>query len=453
MFKMQQPIKHSHFLHYNLKSIAPTVESGSGIYLYDTDGKRYIDGSSGPVVCNIGHGVAEIGQAYAEQAAKVAYVFRSHFTSQPVEKLAAMIAAMAPQDLERVFFVSSGSEGTEMAAKIAHQYYLEKGDVRKERIVSRWLSYHGITMGALSMSGHVARRKNFVASLLPYPKISAPYCYRCPEKSTYPACNLACAQRLRETVQMVGPEYISAFIAEPVVGAAGGAIAPPAEYYRIIRDICDEFDILFIADEVMTGFGRTGAHFGIEHWGVVPDMIVFAKGASAGYYPLAGVIISEKIYRVLRDGKKGIFAPGHTYSGTPMAGAVGVAVHAYMQRHGLFENVKQLQGYLWDQVTALTRHRIVGDVRGKGFLLGMEFVRDQQTKAPFEFPESGHVANLIAKKAFENGLIIYPGSGTVDGHRGDHLLIAPPYVITRDQIDELVGILDQAIGAVAKDIM
>ena len=382
---MGKDIEHSHFLHYNLKSIAPTVERGEGIYLYDTSGKRYIDGSSGPVVCNLGHGVKEIGEAFAAQSDKVAYVFRSHFTSEPVEKLAALIAEMAPEGLNRVFFVSSGSEGTEMAAKIAHQYYLEQDKVRKELIISRWLSYHGITIGALSMSGHVARRRNFVNSLLPYPKIPAPYCYRCPENSEYPACNLACAYRLKESIQVNGGEYISAFIAEPVVGAAGGAMTPPPEYYKIIREICDEFDILFIADEVMTGFGRTGSNFGIEHWEVTPDMIVFAKGASAGYYPLAGVIISEKIYRVLRDGKKGIFAPGHTYSGTPMAGAVGVKVIEYMQKHNLIANVKQLSGYFMEQLKYLSKHSIVGDVRGKGFLLAVEFVRDQKTREPFNF--------------------------------------------------------------------
>ena len=450
---MQKNIEHSHFLHYNLKSIAPTVERGEGIYLYDTSGKRYIDGSSGPVVCNIGHGVKEIGEAYAAQAKKVAYVFRSHFTSEPAEKLATLIAKMAPEGLDRVFFVSSGSEGTEMAAKIAHQYYLELDRVRKERIISRWLSYHGITMGALSMSGHVSRRKNFVSSLLPYPKISAPNCYRCPEKSEYPTCNISCAYRLKETIQMVGEEYISAFIAEPIVGAAGGAITPPLEYYRIIREICDEFDILFIADEVMTGFGRTGVNFGMEHWDVTPDMIVFAKGASAGYYPLAGVIISEKIYQVLRDGKKGIFAPGHTYSGTPMAGAVGVKVIEYMKRYDLIANVKRLSGYLMDQLKSLYKHPIVGDIRGKGFLLGIEFVKDQKTRESFDFEESGKVANLIAKKAFENGLILYPGGGTVDGHRGDHILIAPPFIIEKREIDEMISILDQTIGEVEKDLL
>jgi len=450
---MEYDIENSHFLHYNLRSVAPMVDRGEGIYLYDNSGKQYIDGTSGPVVCNIGHGVKEIGEAYAAQADKVAYVFRSHFTSEPSEKLATLIAEMAPTGLEGVFFVSSGSEGTEMAAKIAHQYYLEQDKVQKELIVSRWLSYHGITMGALSMSGHVQRRKNFVNSLLPYPKISIPYCYRCPENSQYPACNIACAHRLRETISMVGGEYISAFIAEPVVGASAGAVVPPPEYYKIIREICDEFNILFIADEVMTGFGRTGLNFGIEHWGVTPDMIVFAKGASAGYYPLAGVIISEKIFTVLKDGKKGIFAPGHTYSGTPMAGAVGCSVIEYMKKNSLIENVSKLSGYLEEGLRRLESHKIVGDIRGKGFLWGIEFVKDPKTKEPFPLQRGGSVAELLSKAAFSNGLIVYPGTGSVDGNQGDHILVAPPFIIEKHEIDKLVSILDQSISELEKEIL
>lgn len=450
---MKKEIEHSHFLHYNLKSIAPTVERGEGIYLYDKSGNRYIDGTSGPVVCNLGHGVKEIGEAFAAQSEKVAYVFRSHFTSEPVEKLATLIAEMAPADLNRVFFVSSGSEASEMAAKIAHQYYLEQEKVRKELIISRWISYHGITMGALSMSGHVSRRKNFVNSLLPYPKIPAPYCYRCPEHSEYPECGIACAHRLKETIQMFGEEYFSAFIAEPLVGAAGGAMTPPPEYYKIIREICDEFNILFIADEVMTGFGRTGLNFGIDHWDIAPDMIVFAKGASAGYYPLAGVIISEKIYEVLKGGKKGIFAPGHTFSGTPLAGAVGVKVMEYIKEHDLIGNVKRLSGYLMDKLKSFYKHPIVGDVRGKGFLAGIEFVKDQKTKEPFNLEKSGKVGSLIAKKAFEKGLIIYPGAGAVDGHLGDHILVAPPFIIKEHEIDEMISLLDETIEEVEEELL
>ncbi len=442
-----------HFLHYDLHNVVPTVEKGEGIYLYDGDGKKYIDGSSGPVVVNIGHGVKEIGEAYAAQSDKVAYVFRSHFTSKPVEELASRIAELAPGNLDRVFFVSSGSEATEMAAKIAHQYYLELGKERKELIVSRWLSYHGITMGALSMSGNVPRRRNFTHSLLPYPKIAAPYCYRCPEGREYPGCGVACAYRLRETIQMVGEESISGFIAEPIVGATCGAVTPPPEYYGIIRQICDEMDILFIADEVMTGFGRTGKNFAMDHWNEVPDMITFAKGASSGYYPIGGVIISDKIYQTLRSGKKGIFAPGHTFSGTPMVGAVGSKVMDYMKRHELFKNVQNLSGHLMDQLQPLYEHSIVGDIRGKGFMIGIEFVKDQKTKEPFGSEKSGKIAGLISRQCLKNGLVVYPGSGAVDGRRGDHILVAPPFIIKKNQIDEMVALLDRSIQEVMQDIL
>jgi len=441
---MERTVDTSHVLHSNMKGTIPTVERGEGVYLYDISGRRYLDGSAGPVACNIGHGVKEIGEALAEQAQKVAFVYRTQFTNEPLEKLADLIAEMAPGDLNRVLLVSSGSEASEMAAKIARQYYLELGESRKERIVSRWLSYHGITMGALSMSGHVFRRKHYVTSLLPYPKIPPPYCYRCPFGYEYPGCDVACAYELRRTIQMTGEEYISAFIAEPVVGAAGGAICAPPEYFKIVREICDEHNILFIADEVMTGFGRIGFNFGIEHWGAVPDIITFAKGASAGYYPLAGVIVSDRIYEVLRDGA-GTFAPGHTFCGTPMAGLVGLKVIEYSKKHGLTENVNRLHPYLMDQLKRMYKYPIVGDVRGKGFLTGVELVKDQMTKEPFDFKEWAKVSFSLVQTAFEKGLILYPGGGTVDGHRGDHILVAPPLTITREEIDELISILDDSL--------
>jgi adenosylmethionine-8-amino-7-oxononanoate aminotransferase len=434
----------SHVLHADMKKTIPTVKRGEGIYLYDVHGKRYLDGSSGPVACNLGHGIKEIAEVLASQAEEVAFVYRTQFTNEPIEKFAGLLAEMAPGDLNRVFFVNSGSEATEMAIKIARQYYLEQGKVKKEWVVSRWLSYHGMTLGALSLSGHVARRRDYVNTLLPYPKIPACYCYRCPFANTYPDCQVACARKLKETIQMTGSEYFSAFIAEPVVGAAGGAISSPPEYFRIIRDTCDELDILLIADEVMTGFGRTGKNFAIEHWDVTPDIIAFAKGASAGYYPLAGVIVSEKIYQTLRSGT-GKFIPGHTFSGTPLAGAIGVKVMEYMKQHDVVGNVVRLEGYLMAQLKSLYKHDTVGDVRGKGFLTGVEFVRDQKTKEPFANKEWGKVSNLIVQKAFDKGLIIYPGGGTVDGHRGDHILIGPPLTIRKEEIDELIFILDETI--------
>jgi len=449
---MKRTAESSHVFQSNMRVTLPVVERGEGVYLYDTNGKRYLDGSSGPVACNIGHGVKEIAEAMAAQAEKVSYAFRSQFTSEPMEKLADLIAEMAPGDLKRVFFVSSGSEASEMAAKIARQYHLERGNMRKELIVSRWLSYHGITLGALSMSGFVFRRKNYVMSLLPYPKIPACYCYRCPLELEYPQCQVACARKLREVIQTTGKDYVSAFIAEPMVGAAAGATGAPPEYFQMIREICDEFDILFVADEVMTGFGRTGKNFAMEHWGVVPDLMTFAKGASGGYYPLAGVIVSDKIYQTLKSGT-GKFAAGHTYSGTPLAGAVGVKVIEYFRKNNLLGNVNQLSEYLMEQLKSLYKYSMVGDIRGKGFFTGVEFVKNRATKEPFDFPEYAKVSSMVVEKAFENGLIIYPGGGTVDGHRGDHILVAPPLTIQKKEMDELIYLLDKSIREVQKVLL
>lgn len=442
---------HSHVLHFNLKKSIPVIDYGEGIYLYDTDAKRYIDACSGPVACNIGHGIKEIADEMAMQADRIAFVFRSQFTNKPIEKLATVISKMAPGNLKRIIFATSGSDATEIASKIARHYHLERKDDKRYLIVSRWLSYHGMTLEALSMSGHVMRRKNFVPNLLNYPKIPACYCYRCPLNMKYPGCQVACAHKLEEEIQLIGPEYISAFIAEPVVGAAAGAISSPPEYFSVIREICRRYRILFIADEVMTGFGRTGKNFALDHWDVVPDIIIFAKGAGAGYWPIAGAIISENIHSVLRDGS-GTFFPGYTYMATPMMGAVGLKVLEYLNNHHLIEHVEKTGPYLIKRLESLRDHDIVGDVRGIGFLTGIEFVKDKVSKAPFHFKEYAKVANLVVERAFDNGLMVYPGGGTVDGFKGDHILVAPPLVTQKKEIDIIVEILNKSIGEAEETI-
>jgi len=442
----------SHMIHYNLKRDIPVVDRGEGIYLIDTDGKRYIDACSGPVAANIGQGLKEIAEDMARQAARVAFAYRTQFSSEPIERFASMIAGMAPERLNRVFFTTSGSDATEIAVRFARQYHLERGDEKRYLIVSRWLSYHGITLDALSMSGIVARRKHFVPTLVSYPKIPACYCYRCPYQLPYPQCGIACARKLEEEIQLAGPEYVSAFIAEPVVGAAAGAITPPPEYFPMIRDICTRYGVLLIVDEIMTGFGRTGANFAVDHWKVEPDIIAFAKGASAGYWPTAGIIVSDTLYAAVRDGS-GVFSPGHTYSGTPMMGAVGVKVLEYIEKHGLVRYVEDTSPYLMARLNSLRAHPIVGDVRGLGFFTGIEFVQDKATKAPFEFEGFSKVSNMVVRKAFENGLIVYPGGGTVDGHKGDHILVAPPLITTRGEIDRIIQLLDAAISEVEADLL
>jgi adenosylmethionine-8-amino-7-oxononanoate aminotransferase len=283
-------------------------------------------------------------EAMTEQARKVSFAYRSHFTSGAAEALAKKLSELAPGDLNWSFFVNSGSEATETAMKIAIQHWQEKGFERKNRIISRWTSYHGITMGALSMSGHVPRRKRFVPLLEDFPSISAPYCYRCPHNNETSGCKLKCADELETAIQRVGSENIAAFIAEPIIGASAGAVTPPDGYYQRIKEICETYDILFIADEVMTGIGRTGKMFAMEHWGVTPDIIALGKGMSAGYTPIAATMITDRVMEPILKGSKSIMA-GHTYSANPLSAAISLEVLSYIEprlvvchspRHGLF---------------------------------------------------------------------------------------------------------------------
>ncbi|MFE4352105.1 aspartate aminotransferase family protein [Peribacillus butanolivorans] len=434
-------MKRNHLIKPILDHNYPTVSHGKGIYLYDTDGKQYIDGSSGAVTASIGHGVLDVVEAMTEQASKVSFAYRSHFTSEAAETLAEKLSELAPGDLNWSFFVNSGSEATETAMKIAIQHWQEKGFERKNRIVSRWTSYHGITMGALSMSGHVPRRKRFVPLLEDFPSISAPYCYRCPYESS--GCKLQCANELETSIQRLGSENIAAFIAEPIIGASAGAVTPPDGYYQRIKEICERYDILFIADEVMTGIGRTGKMFAMEHWGVTPDIIALGKGMSAGYTPIAATLVSDRVMEPILKGSKSIMA-GHTYSANPLSAAVSLEVLAYIERMNLVQAAEEKGQYLLEKLHGLAeRFDIIGDVRGKGLLLGLEFVSNRSSKTPFDLQDG--ITTRIVNKAFEKGLLIYPASGAIEGIAGDAVIISPPLVITNEEIDSLVKILEASV--------
>ncbi|MFC7370697.1 aspartate aminotransferase family protein [Fictibacillus iocasae] len=432
----------THLIKPLVGQIYPMIDYGKGIYLYGMDGTRYIDGSSGAVTANIGHGVSEINDAMFRQAEKAAFVYRSHFTSEPAEKLAEKLAHSAPGDLNSVFFVNSGSEATETALKVAIQYYQEQGRREKIRILSRRTSYHGITLGSLSMSGHPLRRQRFEPLLEDFPAVAPPYCYQCPFKLSFPACGLKCADDLEEAILSIGSENIAAFIAEPVIGASGGAITPPDEYFPRIKEICERYDILFIADEVMTGMGRTGKMFAVNHWGIVPDMIATGKGMSAGYTPMAATIVSDRIMNVIENGTKVIMS-GHTFSANPLSAAVCLAVMDYMDNNKLIENAEKQGRYLLSKLEMLKeRFPIAGDVRGKGLLCGIELVKDNGTKEPF--PLNDKVTETLITICFANGLIIYPAVAGVTGYSGDAVIIAPPLTITETQIDELFAILERS---------
>lgn len=424
------------------KKTYPVVERGEGIFLYDTSGKRYLDGCSGALVSNIGHGVEEIVEIMAEQARKVAFAHTSQFTNAPQEDLAGLIANMAPGSQNRVYFVSGGSEATETAIKMARQYHLQRGNRSKHKIIARWISYHGNTLGALSMSGHTGRRRPHEPLLLDFAHIPPAYCYRCPFGSTYPQCSLRCAHALEEAILLEGPENVAAFIAEPVVGASAGAVSPPSEYFRIIREICNQHDVLFIADEVMTGFGRTGRNFAMDHWKTVPDITTTGKGISAGYSPLAAVIATDEVHQAFLNGN-GKFIHGHTYGGNPLSCAVGAAVLRHIQRHGLVARAAEMGEYLLERLQGLSHHPTVGDVRGKGLMIGIELVADQVSRRPFEPNQS--IAERLGAIAFENGLILYPGSGQAGGIQGDQFMVAPPFIISRSEADLLVELIDRSL--------
>ena len=446
---MERRANQDHVFYRNPRKFYPTVSHGEGIYLYDTDGNRYIDGSGGAAVVGIGHGVGEITQAMIRQAEKVSFSHGSQFTSEAAIAFADRIVSLAPEGLSKVYFLSGGSEDIETAVKMARQYQVDRGKPEKYKVISRWTSYHGNTLGALALSGHTGRRRNYIPLIQHTPHIVSAYCYRCPFDLNPETCSLECAEDLERTILYEGPHSVSAFLAEPIVGATAGALVPRDGYFQKIREICDRHDVLLIVDEVMTGIGRTGKNFGIDHWETIPDLIVAAKGLASGYNPVYCVISTEEIHRTIKEAS-GAFVHGHTYSQNPLSCAIGLAVLSYIDENQLIPRCAQMGRYLLDRLQILTKRKIVGDVRGRGLFAGVEYVRDKETKEPFD--PGGKVNALIASTAFQKGLIIYPGGGGADGIRGDHSLLAPPFIITENQIDELVRILDETIEEVEGSI-
>jgi adenosylmethionine-8-amino-7-oxononanoate aminotransferase len=425
---------------------------GAGIYLYDTEGKRYLDGVGGTHVVSIGHGVAEVAEAMAEQARKVGFISKTQFTSEVQEQLAATVANLAPKGLERVAFVTGGSVGNELALLIAQHYQRERGKPSRCRIIGRWHSYHGRTLAGAAMSGSLAIRRGIAPYDLGFPHIQPPYCLRCPYQKTYPACGLACAEELARTIEQEGPDTIAAFIAEPIIGGAGSGIVPPPGYYEKIREICDFYDILFISEEVITGFGRTGKNFGIAHWNAIPDLIVATKALSSGYAPIGALIVHQRIWDTFVNGKRKMVPAFVTYSGHPISCAAALAVQRYIAQHRLIENCARMGQYLKQKLQALAeREPLIVDVRGEGLMIGLEFARDKQTLQPF--PRSQNVMERVVKTAFDQGLILRGRAGTGFGLDGDHILITPPFIISESQCDELVALLETSLERVRHSLI
>jgi adenosylmethionine-8-amino-7-oxononanoate aminotransferase len=442
---MNRNINQDHVFYRNPKKFYPTAQKGEGIYIVDTQGRRYIDGSGGAVVVSIGHGVQEIREAMLEQATEIAFTHGSQFTTRAAVDLAEKLVGKAPENIDRVYYLSGGSEAVETAVKMARQYQVDRGRPSKYKVVSRWTSYHGNTLGALALSGHTGRRKYYQPLIQHTPHIAPAYCYRCPFGRQPESCALECADDLEKTILYEGPDSVSAFIAEPVVGATAGVLVPREGYFQRIREICDRYDVLLIVDEVMTGAGRTGAFFAMEHWGVQPDMIVCAKGLASGYSPIYCLLTTEGIRQAIMEGN-GAFVHGHTYSQNPLSCAIAMAVLQYIEDHDLVRRSREMGALLLQELESLHELDIVGDVRGLGLFAGVEFVRDKASKAPFD-PQL-KLNTLIGARCLENGLIVYPGGGGADGVRGDHVVLAPPFVINEAQVRELVSILKQSISEV-----
>ncbi|MEB1809454.1 MAG: aspartate aminotransferase family protein [Bacillaceae bacterium] len=414
----------------------PIIHYGKGVFLYDKNGNEYLDGSSGAVTANIGHGVHEIIEAMHDQSKKVSFVYRSQFTNEPAERLAKQLSELATGALNWSFFVNSGTEAIETAMKVALQHWQEKQHPEKQLFISRRLSYHGITIGALSLSGFIARRERFEPLLENYPSLSPPYCYRCPFHSTYPKCHLQCAEELEDIIERIGAKYIAAFVAEPVIGAAGGAISPPDGYYQKIKEICQRYNILFIADEVMTGMGRTGKMFAIEHWGVTPDIMAIGKGLSGGYAPIAATLISDDVMKPIEEGTKVIMS-GHTFSANPQSCATALAVIGYTLKNKVINEVEAKGELLMKKLSPLAkRFPFIGDIRGKGLLIGVEFVENTRRKK--SFPRHWNVSERVINHALESGLLLYPAASGHNGLDNNGILIAPPLTITPKEIDVLV---------------
>ncbi|MEZ5674991.1 hypothetical protein SAMN06265173_10235 [Thalassovita litoralis] len=434
----------NHIFGRSTKGTLPTAVSGEGCYLIDSTGKRYLDGSGGAAVSCLGHSNAAVRAALHQQLDQVAFAHTGFFTSAPAEQLADTLVAHAPDGIERVYLVSGGSEAVEASLKLARQYFLEIGQPQRHRVIARRQSYHGNTLGALATGGNEWRRAQFAPMLVETTHISPCYEYRDrADGESLEAYGQRVADELETEIQRLGPDTVMAFVAEPVVGATAGAVPAVPGYLKRIRQICDRHGVLLILDEVMCGMGRTGHLFACSEDGVSPDMITIAKGLGAGYQPIGALLCSGKIYDAIAAGS-GFFQHGHTYMGHAMAAAAANAVLGEILNTGLLARVRE-QGEKLDAALRRTfgQHPHVGDIRGRGLFRGVELVQDRDTKAPFDPSRKIHAK--IKAEAFAAGLICYPMGGTIDGQRGDHVLLAPPFIITDDQIDELVSKLSGAI--------
>lgn len=437
----------------------PTIVDAYDEYLVTDTGAEIVDAAAGAAVVNLGHSLSGVGEVMAEQAGTVGYVSTSYFTIDAIEHLTRELERLTPPGLNAMFYVNSGSEANESAIKLARAYHAATGNPSKTRIVSRWQSYHGATLGALAASGNTSRRSSYEPLLSEVTHVGPAYPYRWEYTGTPAEQGRRAARELETAIRQMGPETVAAFFAEPISGSSIPAAHPHPAYYEEVRRICDEYDVLFVADEVMTGFGRTGRAFGMDHYDVVPDVMTLGKGLSAGYAPISAMAVHDRIARVFdndpaaddtEDGSApAAFEHGHTYSGHPVAAAVAAhVVDHYTEAR--FETVRERGRTLRAALEPLESHPIVGDLRSIGLMVGIEFVRDRETKAPFDPDERVH--KRVFREALDRGVYTYPGSGSVDGIAGDHLMLSPPLTIGEESIERIATAVLESVDTVASRV-
>ena len=436
----------SHVLHRSLRQSYPTAVRGDGVYLIDKEGMRYLDASSGAAVSALGHCHPEVLGAMHAQLYRLEYAHTSFFTTDVAEELGNELIAHAPAGMSHVYFVSGGSEGIEAALKMARQYFVERGEPNRRHFIARWQSYHGNTLGALAIGGNAWRRAMFAPILAPSHHIAPCYAYRGRRADeTEAEYGRRVADELEAKIIELGPDNVIAFVAETVVGATLGAVAAVPGYFKRVRDICDRYGVLLILDEVMCGMGRCGTLHAVEAEGITPDLMVVAKGLGGGYAPIGAVLASQGVMQAFDRGS-GVFMHGHTYMAHALACTAALAVQRTLREQNLLDNVRVQGERLRARLIArLGAHPHVGDIRGRGLFCGIELVADRDSKAPFDSALRLH--SRIKSEAMRRGLLVYPTGGTVDGSRGDHVLVAPPFIIEERHIDEIVDKLDAAITA------
>jgi adenosylmethionine-8-amino-7-oxononanoate aminotransferase len=424
----------------------PRVSHGRGCEVFDESGKRYLDGSGGPALFSVGHAHPDVNEAIQKQLHRIQFGFTNTFTSDAIDELASMIADQADCDLKYTSFVSGGSEAVETALKVALQYHVACGNPGRTHFISRRQSWHGYTIGALAVSGHLARRRPFENSLMPVSFVSPANAYRPPPGVSSESLTDYLAEEFEAEILRVGPGKVAGFIFEPVVGAAGGAVPAPQGYAKRIREICDCYGVLMIADEVMCGIGRCGAWRALALDGCAPDIMTIAKGLGGGYVPLGACVYTARICEAI-DAAYGTLASIHTYSGHTLACAAGLAVLKVIQRDGLVEKCACDGIYLMDVLRKrLGQKDYIGDIRGRGLFVAVELVEDRETRRPFD--PSLTLAQKVRLAALDEGLICYPSAGTVDGRNGDHVLLSPPYIVSHAEIDEMIDKLVLALDKV-----